>query len=97
MSLPHGFNINTFGFNAMQLKIAAAVRDYGLVMVDSAGGMPLRGDQGITTTQRDQIVNCLNQLKPHMRLILNSAWDPNDRRKPTGGGTPRAPNRAFDA
>lgn len=97
MSLPHGFDITTFGFNTLQLKVAAAIRDFGLMMVDTAGACTIRADQAVTAAQATQVRAVLNTLRLHMRLILNSAWDPNNRRKPTGGGTPRAPNGAYDA
>ncbi len=97
LSLPHGFNINNRGYNALQLKFAECVRDYGIMAVDHGGNFAIRTDQYIPASTFNTIRPTLRDLKPHLRLILNSAWDPNDRRKPTGGGTPRAANTGYDA
>lgn len=96
LSLPHGFNIYTRGYNATQLKLAEAIWGYGIMAVDEGGNFAIRAAQGFTNTQLTQLRTCLRDLKPFLRLILNSDWDPNDRRKAAGGGTPRASNTAYN-
>lgn len=97
LTLPHGFDLGVFSFNPLQRKFAECVRDYGIMAVDTGGGFAIRGDQTITGTRASQIRTAMGMLKRYLRLVLNGAWDPNDRRKPTGGGTPRATNTAYDA
>lgn len=97
LSVDHGFNVYNFGFNALQTKFAECIRDYGIIAVDTGGGFKIRADQSVVGTRQTQLTTALGKLKPYLRLILNGAWDPNDRRKPTGGGTPRAVNTGYDA
>lgn len=98
ISLPHGFDLGIFsGLNTLQMKIVMAVLNYGLVLVDTGAAVAVRVAHDITDAQVTQIRGALNAMRPHLRLITNCAWDPTDRRKPTGGGTPRAANTAFDA
>ena len=98
LSLPHGFDLGTFSsLNTLQMKIVMAVNDYGLLMVDTGGLVGPRVAQDVTGAQATQIRAALNAMRPHLRLITNCAWDPNNRLLPTGGGTPRAANRANDA
>lgn len=96
LSLPHGFDLGVFSsLNALQMKIVMAVHDYGLVMVDTGGLVGPRVAQDVTSAQGTQIRGALNAMRPHLRLITNCAWDPSNRLKPTGGGTPRAANTAY--
>lgn len=96
MSLPHGFDLGIFsGLNALQMKIVRAVHDYGMVMLDTGGLVGPRAAQDVTSAQGTQIRGALNAMRPHLRLITNCAWDPSNRLKPTGGGTPRADNTAY--
>lgn len=96
LSLPHGFDLGTFsGLNTLQMKIVMAIYHYGLIMVDTGGLVGPRVAQDVTSAQATQIRGALNAMRPHLRLITNSAWDPNNRLKPTGGGTPRAANTAY--
>lgn len=96
-ALPLSVNINSFGFTAQERLIAQSWQEYGIVPVDGAGAVAFRADQYCTATHRDRIRRVWMEVADLMRPILNSAWDPNDRLKPTGGGDPIAPNSAYDA
>ncbi len=95
LSLPHGFDVYNRGYTAVQLKLAECIRDYGIMAVDHGANFAIRTEQGVPSISA--MTTALRDLKPHLRLTLNSAWDPNDRRKPAGGGTPRAINTGYDA
>lgn len=98
MSLPHGFDLGTFsGLTAMQMKVVMAVYNHGLVLVDTGGGCAVRVSQTVTSSQATAVRAALNAMRPHLRLITNCDWDPSNRLKATGGGTPRAANTANDA
>lgn len=97
LSLDHGFDIYSRGYSGAGLKVAEAIWQYGIVIVDTGGNFAIRTAQGFTSAELSSMRAALRDLKPHLRLILNGEWDPANRRKPTGGGTPRAPNTGFDA
>lgn len=94
LSLPTGVNIYNRGFNALQIKFAECVRDYGILAIDTGGNFAIRTDQNVTDSQLTQLRAALKNLKPDLRLITNGAWDPANPLRPTGGGTARAPNTA---
>lgn len=92
-----GPDLDAMGLTPLERRVAQQWRDFGLVPIDGSDAVALRSENGLTASQRSQIGRVFRLLKMHFRLITNCAWDPNNRRKPTGGGTPRAPNGAFDA
>lgn len=97
LSLNHGFDIYSRGYSGAGLKVAEAIWQYGIVIVDTGGNFAIRTAQGFTSAEMSSMRAALRDLKPFLRLILNGAWDPTDRRKPTGGGVARAPNTGIDA
>lgn len=87
-----GPNLDALGLSPRGRKLAEAVRNYGIYVVDGAACNAIRADQHVGNTS--DLKAALAKIYPHMRMILN-----NDvMRSPTaGGGAPLAPNCANDA
>ncbi len=106
-----GPNLDTLGLSEPGRRLAQSFRDYGVYVVDGGPQVVMRATDSLGSlhaTMRDDF----RKLWPHLRLITNSvagatakisasshsasgsigipAW-------PAGGGTPLAPNCAFDA
>lgn len=87
-----GPNLDSLGLTPRGKKLAEAVRDYGIYVVDGAGCNAIRADQHVGNTT--DLKAALTKIYPHIRMILN-----NDvLRTPTaGGGTGLGQNCANDA
>ncbi len=94
-ALPPNVNLDAMGLSEPGKRLAEAIRDYGVYVVDDGNGPALRADQNFTPALRNQLVSDTEKFYPLMRMVLNSAWQPGGG--PAGGGTPIAPNCAFDA
>ncbi len=107
-----GPNLDSLGLSEPGRRLAQSFRDYGVYVIDGAGQVTMRpsGDLGsLHTTMRDDF----RKLWLHLRLVLNSVEGANARvitgttyshtgsigtpSWPAGGGTPLAPNCAYDA
>lgn len=97
MTTLRSINLDGFGFNEMQRRMAQCVFDRGIMVVDGGGCQAgnFRCRQGVTPEQRTQIIAVMAALQPHMRRITNATWF--DGQTARGGGTPLAANYAFDA
>ena len=74
-------------------RLAQAVRDYGIYIVDGGGCSPaIRADQHV---EKKLFMKDIPKFYPYIRVVTNSEWAPD--RPATGGGEPLAPNCAFDA
>ena len=85
-------NLDGFGFNEMQRRMAQCIFDRGIMVVDGGGCRAgnFRCRQGVTGEQRTQILAVMTALQPHMRRITNGEWF--DGQTARGGGTPLAQN-----
>ena len=85
-------NLDGFGFNEMQRRMAQCIFDRGIMVVDGGGCRAgnFRCRQGVTEEQRTQIIAVMAALQPHMRRITNGEWF--DGQTARGGGTPLAQN-----
>ena len=91
-----GPDLNALGLSEPGLRLAEAIRDYGVYAVDTGGAVAIRADQHVSPEVRRQLVSSdLPKIYRHMRLVLNSAWTPGQQA--VGGGGQLAPNCAFDA
>lgn len=95
VALPPSVNINSLGLTPLGLRLAAMLRDYGWYAVDN-GGRNMRTDQSVPTSVQTDMRNSFVKLWPLLRAVLNNE---STATQPTcsGGGTPIAPNGAYDA
>lgn len=97
LALPPSVNINGLGLSEPGRRLAEAIRNYGIYAVDGGGCTQgaIRADQTLSSQVVSQLKNDIPKIYPHIRLVLNSEWRPNQTI--VGGGKPLAPNCAFDA
>lgn len=96
LALPPSVNIAGLGLSEPGRRLAEAIQDYGIYVVDGGGCQngAIRADQHVNGSTLALLKRDIPKIHPHIRMILN-----NDvLGSPTaGGGAPRAPNCAFDA
>ena len=97
MALPPSVNLNSLGLSEPGMRLAEAIRGYGIRVVDGGGcgGGAMRADQHIDPQVRTQLRNDVRKLYRHIRLVTNGEW--RSGMTAIGGGQPIAPNCAFDA
>jgi hypothetical protein len=88
-----GPRLESLGLSEPGLRLARAIRDYGIYLIDGGGcGPAIRADQDV---DKNLFMNEIPKFYNHIRVVDNSEWNP--AHDATGGGTPIAPNCAFDA
>jgi hypothetical protein len=90
-----GPNLDSLGLSEPGRRLAEALRDYGVYVVDGVGcgTAAIRVDQHMSESVRQQLLKDSYEIYKHMRMVRN-----NDGNLPVaGGGTPLAPNTAIDA
>lgn len=88
-----GPKLESLGLSESGLRLARAVRDYGIYLVDGGGcGPAIRADQNV---DKRLFMSDIPKFYGHIRVVSNSEW--NRSQVATGGGEPIAPNCAFDA
>lgn len=94
MAIPRSVNINALipASNEPGRRIAAALQNYGMYLVDM-GGCGIRTDQHVKESARQNVKDAIRKVYPYMRAVLNNSKD----QVASGGGTPIAQNCAFDA
>jgi hypothetical protein len=96
LAIPRTVNILSLGLSETGVRLAAAIQNYGIYVINGGGctAGALDADQNVTRTQRLALQADIKRMYPFIRLVLN-----NDvfRSTVAGGGTPLAPNCAFDA
>lgn len=88
-----GPDLSTLGLSQAGLRLAAALRDYGTYIQDKGGNLTLPADQQVSPTLIPALNRDLNIVQPYLRMVKNNVRD----QDASGGGSPRAPNCAFDA
>ena len=90
-----GPNLATLGLSEPGMRLAEAIRDYGIRAVDK-GGPAIRIDQSFNESLRDALNSDMTKLQPHMRVcdFAKSTWSPGQT-APFGGGTPLGPNTGI--
>lgn len=96
MALPPAVKINALGLSEPGKRLARALRDYGVYLVDGGGcsNGAIRADQQIASATLKLLKQDIPKLYPLLRMVTNNDVlnDP-----VAGGGVPLAPNCAFDA
>ncbi len=69
-----GPDLNTLGLSEKGMRLAEAIRDYGMYVVDN-GGPAIRCDQDFTTQVRSELVNETKKFYPYIRMVINSVPD----------------------
>jgi hypothetical protein len=96
LAIPRGVNLDGLHLSEAGRRLAEAVRNYGLYVVDAGGcgSGAIRSDQGISKAQIDRLLPDIRKFYPYVRLVLNN----NVLGSPVaGGGTPLAPNCAYNS
>lgn len=96
MAIPRDVNLDALGLSEPGRRLAEALRDYGVYLVDGGGcnGGAIRADQYISRETLQALKNDIPKFYRLMRMVKN-----NDvlGSPVAGGGTPLAPNCAADA
>ena len=96
MALPPSVNVASLGLSEPGRRLAEAIQDYGIYVVDTGGcgSGAIRADQHVNSGTLAALKRDIPKIYRHVRMVLNN----NVLGSPTaGGGTPRAPNCAFDS
>jgi hypothetical protein len=89
-----GPDLDKLGLSEPGRRLAESLRDYGGYITDSTvGSVNMRADQEVKPEVRIQLTVDMKKVYPYLRLVKNNAPD----QSASGGGTPLAPNTAFDA
>lgn len=88
-----GPDLNSLGLSEPGKRVAEALRDYGMYFYDTGGSVNMRTDQDISSQVASQVKADLTKLYNYFRMVKNNSAD----QTASGGGTPLAPNCAFDA
>lgn len=88
-----GPNIDSLGLSERGKRIAEAFRNYGAYAVDGTSCPHMRTDQDVANPS--EINADLKKVYPYLRIVTNGAWT--SGQAAVGGGTPLAPNCAYDA
>ncbi len=95
LSIPPSVNVRSLGLSEIGVRLAEAIQNYGIYVADGSGctAGAIEADQEVTFAMRRTFRGDARKIYPHVRMVLN-----NDMALPVaGGGTPRAPNCAFDS
>ena len=79
--------------DSIKARLYWQMRNYGWVACDKSNNPSLRADQVITDANAAALQTAARALYPHMRAITNVGTSGSN---PIGGGTPIAPNCAFN-
>jgi hypothetical protein len=96
MALPPSINVASLGLSEPGRRLAEAIQDYGIYVVDG-GGCPngaIRADQHVNSGTLAALKRDIPKIYRHVRMVLNNNVLGSST---AGGGAPRAPNCAFDA
>ncbi len=93
LAIPPSVNIASLGLSEPGRRLAQAMQNYGVYVVDNSQCPTLRGDQNIAGNVKQQLVNDMRKIYPRLRMVLNN----NPSQSVAGGGTPRAANCAINA
>lgn len=88
-----GPGLTTLGLSEAGLRLAQTLRDYGTYIQDKGGNLTIPADQYVSSSLIATLNRDLNTVQPYLRMVTNNAQD----QDVSGGGTPRAPNCAYDA
>lgn len=93
LALPPSTDIANLDLSEPGRRVAEALQNYGVYVVDTTGCPNMRGDQDIDAGVRRALIDDMRKVYPLLRRVLNNSVGETD----SGGGTPRAENCAFDS
>ena len=95
LALPPSVNVNNLGLSEPGRRLAAAIQNYGMYATDGGGctAGAIDADQNITSGIKSQLRTDIRKIYPLVRLVTNNAMGS----AVAGGGSPRAPNCAFNS
>lgn len=95
LALPASVDIGRLGLSEPGRRLAEAIRDYGIYVVDGGGctNGAIRADQYVSGGVLSQLKRDIPKIYPHVRMVLNNDVLGN---AVAGGGTALAPNCAVD-
>ena len=67
-----GPDLSTLGLTEKGMRLAEAIRDYGMYVVDNGGAPSIRCDQDFTSAVRTELVNETKKFYSHIRMVINS-------------------------
>ena len=70
-----GPDLDTLGLTEKGKRLAEAIRDYGIYVVDGGGGTSIRADQNFSTSTRNELVAETRKFHNYIRLVVNSVPD----------------------
>lgn len=88
-----GPNLDSLGLSEPGRRVAQALRDYGMYVMDTSDCPAMRGDQYINSSVILLIKADLKKIYRFIRMVKNTS----SGQVVKGGGEPLAPNCAFDA
>ena len=91
--LPPSTDIANLDLSEPGRRVAEALQNYGVYVVDTTGCPNMRGDQDIDAGVRRALIDDMRKVYPLLRRVLNNSVGETD----SGGGTSRAENCAFDS
>ncbi len=92
-ALSSAIAIARLGLSEPGRRLAVALQNYGIYVVDNSLGPTIRGDQHIDPKIRLAMLKDMKKLYPLLRMVLNNGAD----QTASGGGEPRARNCAYDS
>jgi hypothetical protein len=95
LALPPSVNINSLGLSEPGRRLAAAIQNYGMYAMDNGGctAGTIEADQTVSAAIKSQLRHDIRKIYPHIRMLLNNNVL---GASVAGGGSPRAPNCAFN-
>jgi hypothetical protein len=96
MALPPSVDIGRLGLSEPGRRLAAAIQNYGMYASDGGGctAGAIEADQTVSGGVKDQLRGDIRKIYPHVRLVTNNSVLGS---AVAGGGSPRAPNCAFNS
>ncbi len=95
LALPRTVNVNNLGLSEPGRRLAQAIQNYGMYASDGSGcsAGAMEADQTVSAGIKKQLTNDIRKIYPHVRLVLNNTMGS----AVAGGGSPIAPNCAFNS
>ncbi len=70
-----GPDLDTLGLTERGKRLAEAIRDYGIYVVDCGEAPSIRCDQNFSQALRSELLNETRKFYPYLRMVLNSVPD----------------------
>ena len=67
-----GPDLDGLGLSEKGKRLAEAIRDYGIYVVDGGAAPSIRADQDFSEALRSELTQATRKIYPHLRMVLNS-------------------------